>query len=140
MNKKLENTEQKNLNAAKKIFLKKGKDGSRMQEIADEAAINKALLHYYFRSKDKLFEAVFDDAIMKFLPKIGNVLNSDKSLFDKIRLFTNHYIDFFIENLYLPLFIFSELRSKPDRIIKLAGQIGTKSSLLIMEFQSAVDN
>ena len=52
-------TEEKILNAAKKVFLTKGMDGARMQDIADEAGINKALLHYYFRSKDKLFEQIF---------------------------------------------------------------------------------
>ena len=59
MSEKELNTEQTILEAAKKIFIHKGMDGARMQEIADEAGINKALLHYYFRSKDKLFEAIF---------------------------------------------------------------------------------
>jgi len=53
------NTEQNILNAAKHVFQRKGLDGTRMQEIANEAGINKALLHYYFRSKQLLFEAVF---------------------------------------------------------------------------------
>ena len=52
-------TEQKILLAAREIFLEKGKDGARMQEIADRAGINKALLHYYFRSKDRLFSQIF---------------------------------------------------------------------------------
>ena len=62
MSKKDLNTEQKILLAAKKIFVEKGLEGARMQEIANEAGINKALLHYYFRSKDKLFEGVFREA------------------------------------------------------------------------------
>ena len=55
------NTESRILEAAKEVFIAKGFDGARMQEIADTAEINKALLHYYFRNKDKLFEAVFED-------------------------------------------------------------------------------
>lgn len=51
-------TEQLILEAAKKVFIRKGMHGARMQEIADEAQINKALLHYYYRSKQQLFEAV----------------------------------------------------------------------------------
>ena len=58
-NKELENTETEILNAAKEVFLQKGMAGARMQEIADKANINKALLHYYYRSKQLLFEAVY---------------------------------------------------------------------------------
>ncbi|MCK5822464.1 MAG: TetR/AcrR family transcriptional regulator [Bacteroidales bacterium] len=139
MNKKLENTEEKILQAAKQVFMKKGRAGARMQEIADEAGINKSLLHYYFRSKDKLFEAVFYEALNKSLPKIGNVLNADKSFFDKIRSFTYHYIDFFIDNPYLPIFILNEISSNPEIIIKLADQIGAKSNLFLNEITTAVD-
>ncbi|RLD60153.1 MAG: TetR/AcrR family transcriptional regulator [Bacteroidetes bacterium] len=134
------NTEKKILEAARKVFLKKGKDGARMQEIANEAGINKALLHYYFRSKDKLFIAIFDEALDEFIPRIGSVLNSDMSLFDKIRDFTNHYIEFFIENPLLPLFIFHEIRNNPDRIVKLAGQSGVEPILFAEEISRAVDN
>ena len=70
---KHDSTENKILEAANVVFLKKGKDGARMQEIADEANINKSLLHYYFRSKDKLFEAVFAFAISKFIPRRSTV-------------------------------------------------------------------
>ena len=59
-------TEQLILDAAKKVFISKGLDGTRMQEIADEAGINKSLLHYYFRSKDKLFEVIFKETVMSF--------------------------------------------------------------------------
>ena len=62
--------EQRILAAAKKIFLSKGLDGARMQDIADEAGINKAMLHYYFRSKDKLFEMIFEDIARHFMPRI----------------------------------------------------------------------
>lgn len=53
-----ENTEEQILDAAKNVFQTKGMDGARMQEIADKAGINKAMLHYYYRSKQLLFEAV----------------------------------------------------------------------------------
>jgi AcrR family transcriptional regulator len=57
-----ENTEERILDAAKKVFMQKGSAGARMQDIADAAGINKALLHYYFRSKEKLFEVIFREA------------------------------------------------------------------------------
>ena len=53
-------TEQKILDAAEVVFHEKGFDGARMQEIADKATINKGLLHYYFKSKDALFDAIFN--------------------------------------------------------------------------------
>ena len=68
------------LNAAKKVFQKKGMDGARMQEIADEAGINKALLHYYYRSKQQLFEAVFKFAFNLLAPQLNQILNDDSSI------------------------------------------------------------
>ena len=78
------NTEEIIFKSAIKIFHSKGLAGARMQEIADEAGINKAMLHYYFRSKQLLFEAVFKKAFMQLAPQIHQVLNSEDSLFDKI--------------------------------------------------------
>ncbi len=63
---KNKDTEGQILNAAENVFQKKGMDGARMQEIADEAGINKAMLHYYYRSKQLLFEAVFTNAFLTF--------------------------------------------------------------------------
>jgi TetR/AcrR family transcriptional regulator len=113
--KKIEiNTEEIILKSAITIFHKKGLAGSRMQEIADEAGINKAMLHYYFRSKQLLFEAVFKLAFMQLAPQIHQVLNSDDSLFEKIENFANKYISFIMENRFLPTFIIQELNNNPD--------------------------
>jgi TetR/AcrR family transcriptional regulator len=105
------------LNAARKVFIEKGLDGARMQEIADEAGINKALLHYYFRSKDKLFEMIFQEELGKFFPKMVNLIASgDISLEDKIRTFVSNYITIFINNPFLPTFIIRELQRDPDNL------------------------
>jgi AcrR family transcriptional regulator len=68
MVKKALTTEEKILEAAKKVFHRKGFEGARMQEIADEAGINKALLHYYFRTKENLFDDVFKAAFREIFP------------------------------------------------------------------------
>ena len=107
-------TENTILNAAKVIFQQKGMDGARMQEIADEAGINKALLHYYFRSKQLLFEAVFKNAFILLAPQINKVLNDDSCVFDKIRGFSNNYISFIMKHPYLPNFIIQELNKNPE--------------------------
>jgi len=115
-------TESGILEAAKRIFQQKGMDGARMQEIADEAGINKALLHYYYRSKQLLFEAVFKSAFLLLAPQLNKVLNDDSSLFDKIKNFTNNYISFVIKHPYLPNFIIQELNRNPDFITKLTSE------------------
>ncbi|MES1226372.1 MAG: helix-turn-helix domain-containing protein, partial [Bacteroidota bacterium] len=75
-------TEDKILEAARKVFIKKGMAGARMQEIADEAGINKAMLHYYFRNKEMLFDVIFRQAAQKLFPKINIIFESDESLFE----------------------------------------------------------
>jgi len=107
------NTETLILNAATAVFQKKGMDGSRMQEIADKAGINKAMLHYYYRSKQKLFEAVFKSAINLMAPKIIKIMETDEPLFDKIRNFTDKYITFISKHSFIPIFIIQELNRNP---------------------------
>ncbi|MGB5555428.1 MAG: TetR/AcrR family transcriptional regulator [Flavobacteriaceae bacterium] len=108
------NTEQDILNAAITIFQRKGMAGARMQEIADEANINKAMLHYYFRNKQQLFEAVFMQAFQKFAPQMNGIFNSNASVFDKINGFAESYISFVTENPYLPTFLIQEINVNPD--------------------------
>lgn len=76
-NKKTSSAEQKILQAAHKVFTTRGLAGARMQDIADEAGINKAMLHYYFRDKDKLFEMVFTREAQKFFPKLKMIFEAD---------------------------------------------------------------
>jgi len=104
--------------AAKKIFLRKGFSGARMQDIADEAGINKALLHYYFRSKEKIFDQVFQEALETFFPRIIEVINSDLPLFDKITVFVREYITTLTQHPYIPLFILHEISQDPQRLIQ----------------------
>ena len=85
-------TEAKILAAANKIFMQKGFAAARMQEVADEANINKALLHYYFRSKDKLFQAVLITALQNVFESIGRIFESDAPFFEKIEQFVDFYI------------------------------------------------
>src|SRR6185436_18120443 len=110
-------TEEKILAAAKKVFTHEGMAGARMQDIADEARINKALLHYYFRSKDKLFETIFLLEAQKFFPKINMIFESDTPLFEKIEKFVNEYITEIQENPYLPWFVLNEINRQPDTFL-----------------------
>lgn len=110
------NTEKRILEAARKVFHIKGFSGARMQEIADEAKINKAMLNYYYRSKDKLFEAVFKEAAQNFFPKVFQLVNSDLPLFEKIEFFVENYLTFLQSNMYIPGFMLNELSQNPQRL------------------------
>ena len=111
-------TEEKILNAAKEVFTKKGFAATRMQEIADVADINKGLLHYYFRSKNQLFRAVFDEAFDQFALLINKVFAADMPLFEKIEAFVNQYMDILIANPALPSFVINELNQKGDAFVQ----------------------
>jgi AcrR family transcriptional regulator len=124
---KNENTEQQILEAAKKVFQLKGMDGARMQEIADEAGINKAMLHYYFRNKEMLFEAVFTNAFSMMAPHLNRILNDDSSIEEKIRHFTNDHLSFIMEHPYLPKFIIQELNRNPDFVLNMKAKTGFPS-------------
>ena len=131
------NTEAKILDAAKNVFQSKGMDGARMQEIADKAGINKAMLHYYYRSKQLLFEAVFENAFSLLAPQLNAVLNDDSSIEDKIKNFTSNYITFIIKHPYLPNFIIQELNRNPEFILKMKGN---KDFPNLEKFKIQVDN
>jgi len=107
-----ENTEEKILEAAKKIFVTKGKDGARMQEIADEAGINKSLLHYYYRNKEKLFGAVFKFVFSKFAPGLIDAFQTNDNIFIKIEKFIHLYIEAISKNHFIPMFILNEVNKK----------------------------
>lgn len=133
-------SESKILKAAKKVFLRKGMDGARMQEIADEADINKAMLHYYFRTKEKLFFAIFAEAFQSFFPKIHETLLLDIPFTEKIEIFIDKYIDLLIENPYLPGFILSEINRNPQTIISVFLDNRFSPTQLISQIQEEMDD
>ena len=115
----LPTTEQRILEAAKTVFHRKGFEGTRMQEIADEAGINKALLHYYYRNKENLFNAVFKDAFEGLFNRLFAVIGSDLSLEEKIRQIFFNYITLLQQNSYIPWFILNSLHREPGKIAEI---------------------
>lgn len=113
-----DSTEQKIFDAAHEVFVQKGMDGAKMQEIADRAGINKALLHYYYRSKEKLYEAVARAIIGRAAPVISQLIESELPLEEKIRHFIDFYIGVISRNPFIPLFIISEINKHPERFIE----------------------
>src|SRR5262245_48561577 len=109
-------TEARILDAAHLVFLRRGTAGARMQEIAREAGVNQALLHYYFRSKARLSEAVFRRAAGELLPAVIEILASDRPLEDKVRAVVDVELTRLLVRPYLPGYVLSELSLHPDRL------------------------
>jgi AcrR family transcriptional regulator len=105
--------------AAIKVFQKKGLAGARMQEIADEARINKSMLHYYFRSKDKLFLEVFRSSLQEFKVGLHPILDQEVPWEESIRNLCGYYIEFISKNPDLPLFLINEMHQQPKEYLKL---------------------
>lgn len=114
----VDSTEQRIFDAARELFVQKGLDGAKMQEIADRAGINKALLHYYYRTKEKLFEMVVKAVINRAFPAVRQLLESEEPLEQKIIRFVDFYIDLISRNTFVPLFIITELNRQPDRFFE----------------------
>lgn len=130
MNIKHTETEILVLDAARKVFLANGFDGTSMQMIANEAGINKALLHYYYRSKDRLFEAVFVEAFSQMVPNLMKVFFSEMVFEDKIRAFVDTYISALLQYPQIPQFILHELHRNPQRIVELIESTGLNPEMV----------
>ncbi len=128
-------TEEKIFDTATDVFIEKGMDGARMQDIADRAGINKALLHYYYRSKDLLFEAVFQKTAGKMFEKFAPVLEENLTLEEKIRFFFREHIDFMTRNPRLPAFVLNEVNKNPERIARIIKKIDFENIWKTLERQ-----
>lgn len=133
MNQLKEETEKKIIKAAREVFIEKGLQGARMQEIADRAGINKALLHYYFRSKDKMFDAVFQDIAREIIPVFTEKLNTEKNIQELLKSFIGFYNGVFRKNPYLPQFFFHEIWQHPDKLAAFMKSEAVDPAKLIAE-------
>jgi AcrR family transcriptional regulator len=114
-------TEEKIKQAATKVFTQKGYAATRTRDIAEEAGINLALLNYYFRSKEKLFEIIMLEKMQKFFSVLLPIINNDATtLENKVEDLASNYVDLLTANPDLPLFILSEARTNPEIFIKIA--------------------
>ncbi len=116
-------TEQKIFDAAQKVFQRSGFKGARMQEIADEAGINKSMLHYYYRNKDTLFSTVFQSAAKKIMPRVFGILASESSLREKVVQVVEFYHNAFRENPELPSFVIYEMNHHPQQFKDFIGSM-----------------
>jgi AcrR family transcriptional regulator len=110
-------TEEKIITAARKLFTQKGYDAIKTRDIAKEAGINLALLNYYFRSKEKLFELVMEENMGQFMMVIGNIVNNvETSMHQKIEALVANYIDMLTRVPDMPLFVMTHMKNNPQRL------------------------
>ena len=113
-------TEEKFKEAARIVFTKKGYAATKTRDIAEQAGLNLALLNYYFRSKEKLFEIVMTEKVQQLFAFISPALNDpDTSLEEKIDWVAVNYIEMLTKNPDLPIFVLSEIRTNPERFGKI---------------------
>ena len=129
-------TEQKIILSAEKLFYQRGKAGTSMQDIADDAGMNRTLLNYYFRSKDQLFEAVFRNAMASFVPNLAQMLHSDISFKDYVPRMIETIIDVMLENPQIPIFVLQELSSNPDRMPQMIKEMGLDPEVAVSKLES----
>lgn len=113
-----QDTESKIKEAAKRIFIKKGFDGAKVRDIAEEAGVNIALMNYYFRSKEQLFEKIYVEAFVSFFSRIAQLLNEETPFEVKIWQIVDKYTDFLIENPQIPSFVLGEIQKNEGALFK----------------------
>jgi AcrR family transcriptional regulator len=133
-------TEEKILEAAKIVFMKYGLYGARMQDIADTAGINKALLHYYFRSKEKLFDAVFEGALEKYFDQMTVIGDLSLPLTERVHQYIDNVFQFYMEYPQMSIFIIKEISINPELFrAKVEGLKKKKNTMLIPALTEAIE-
>lgn len=131
-------TEKLILEAAMKVFTQRGYDGARTEDIAKEAGINRALLHYYFRDKQTMFNMIFETRFREFFGGIFKIFNTDKPLFEKMKLIIEHEISMFIAHPDLARFIIGEVANRPERLIEQGQKLGINPRTFLENFEKQV--
>lgn len=130
-------TEDVIVDAARRVFMQKGFAAARMCDIAQTAGINQALLHYYFRSKDKLFSIVFEKESINFRSDVLQILNSDLPFFQKLRLMIRKDLEKFRSAPFLPMFVLNEMHNNPERMMHIAST--SQHDLIFKKFSTLVE-
>lgn len=134
----LRSSEELILNAAIKVFTRKGYAGARMEEIAKEAGINRALLHYYFRDKETMFNLIFETKFKEFFTGVFGAFQSDAPFFEKIKRIIDHEITVLSKHPDLARFVIMEIAQQPDRLIQFGQKLGLNPRAMLEHFQKEI--
>jgi AcrR family transcriptional regulator len=138
MDLKAGNKEQIILEVAEKLFVEKGFAGTKTTEIADEAGVNHALLHYYFRTKENLFNRIFEQKLSQVLNSFLIVTDDNTSFFDKLKNGIEAHFDFIGKNPKLPLFVLREVVMDKDRRDFMEKHLFPTGKMLYENFKTSI--
>jgi TetR/AcrR family transcriptional regulator len=135
-----QNMEQTILKAATRLFLEKGFSATTTTEIAKEAGCNQALVHYYYRTKDKLFAAIFEHKMKNFITNLLQISEEQIPFEEKLTRKIESHFDIIMEDPKFPLFFFAELSANPKRLEILKQMLGDKPQVIVKQFQEELQN
>jgi AcrR family transcriptional regulator len=131
-------TEEKIKDAARRVFTRKGYAATRTRDIAEESGYNLALINYYFRSKEKLFDIIMREHLQMFIHSVMGIVNDTNTTFQqKIEILISHYIDMLIKNPDVPIFVLSEINADPKKLIAKLGfdKVNQESIYLVKQWK-----
>ena len=135
-----QSTEERILEAAVQEFMTKGYAGARTTAIAEAAGVTHAMLHYYFRTKDKLLDRIIESKIGTLRDiMLASLGDPTIPLFDKIKSTIENHQDFIAANPELPRFMINEVLSRPDRMPKVIEQLKHHTPLVVQSLQRQID-
>jgi len=134
-----QNTEKAILDAAKKIFLEKGFASTSTTEIAKKVGCNQAMVHYYFRTKERLFEEVFADKFQEFVSNLLEIEDGELSFEEKIQLKIETHFDMLLENPKFPMLFAYEMNTNPKRLEEIKLKLGSQSASVFANLQAELD-
>jgi len=132
------NKEQLILEVAEKLFLEKGLAGTTTTEIANEAGVNHALLHYYFRTKENLFGKIFEQKASQIIESFSITIDDDSSFFEKLKDGIETHFDFLSKNPKLPLFIIREVANDKDRKAFILKDLFPVGKVIYQKFKTLI--
>ncbi|MBY0436073.1 MAG: TetR/AcrR family transcriptional regulator [Cyclobacteriaceae bacterium] len=131
-------TESVILDAAMRVFTRKGFAATRTEEIAKEAGMNRALLHYYYRDKQTIFNLIFERRFSEFFKGLFIIFETDSPLFEKIEKMVDHEISTISQHPDLPRFILMEVAQHPERLIEYGQKLGLNPRIFLEQFEGQV--
>ncbi len=135
-----ESTEQKIKEAARKVFTEKGFAATRTRDIAEASGYNLALINYYFRSKENLFNIIMLESLQLFVGSVIPILNDrETSLQQKVEVLVAHYIDMMIANPNIPFFVMNAVNTNPHEFLaKMTANNGLNKTYLEEQWQELI--
>ena len=123
--------EQQIIETAQQLFMEKGFVETSMSDIAAKVGINRPTLHYYFRTKDRMFQAVFSSIVASLLPKVQDIIALNLPFMERVSLVLDEYITYFIKHPYIPKFVCEEIRRDVDHLLEATKSMQLDKILLL---------